>query len=142
MTNQSFIVLAVRERFARDRKSGHLYVEGGTLFSYGPLYPLAWMLVDGVAVLNSAGFSPTTSRHVARARAALASTGLRVVAIPLNDNYTRSRGGLYDAEQARELTLRRARAKRAVLELKLETCRCNLALLNDESNPSVQSIFL
>ena len=64
MTNKNTDVIKEFCEFGSDKtiKSGSLFFEGDTLFSYAHHYPLCIRLKDGF-IVNSDGYSMTTSTH-------------------------------------------------------------------------------
>ena len=67
MTNQEFIEKAysnINNDGSYSGKHQNLFSEGNTIYSYGYHYPLLFK-IDGFWFRNTAGYSSTTSKHIA-----------------------------------------------------------------------------
>ena len=56
---------------AYGRCNANVYFEGGTLYSYGRHYALAYWIGEGVVMINDTGYSNTTAKHISKAFHAL-----------------------------------------------------------------------
>lgn len=63
-------------------KASNLYFEGRTAYSYGPHYPLAHIVDDHLALVNSSGRSVSTSIHTGAIRYALSVQGYTIANVP------------------------------------------------------------
>lgn len=70
----------VAQAFAQGRegRSGHLYTEGDTIYSYGPHFPIARIVGDKKVIFTKRGYSMTTSHHKNLVRRALQNEGYAI----------------------------------------------------------------
>lgn len=71
MTSSDFIAKTYNTTSDKDRRCSSVFTDyNGTVYSYGHHYPLAFH-INGLDYINEAGYSSTTSKHIAWARRAL-----------------------------------------------------------------------
>lgn len=63
-------------------KTGNMFIEGDTIYSYGRHFPIATRLKEGVYFVTTRRYSPTTQRHTAHVRLALKGATLLYVSNP------------------------------------------------------------
>lgn len=56
---------------ATSGKSGNMFIDGDTIYSYGYHFPIATRLRDGLYLFNNIGYSNTTAKHKNHVSAAI-----------------------------------------------------------------------
>jgi hypothetical protein len=67
-------------------RCGNVFFEGSKLYDYGHHYLMAHILPNGVALINSKGYSITTAKHTTWTRSALSNRTIFEVPYPINPN--------------------------------------------------------
>ena len=121
----------VAEAFANGAtsgKSGNMFIDGDTIYSYGYHFPIATRVKEGLYLINKNGYSQTTARHINQVRSAITGD---IVECPQVDG---------------KLTIDRdyLEASKAECIAKMGRCRSQLAFqyLYDEANRYAEMIRL
>lgn len=86
MTTRDFLIKNLGYESFKARQCSNVFVDNnGVAYSYGWHYPLAKVFSDDLAVVNTASYSVSTSRHSVWAFSALYLRGIRAIGIPMTE---------------------------------------------------------
>jgi hypothetical protein len=74
---------------SRKAQGNNLYIEGDSIYSYGPHFPIATRRPEGV-LLTTEKYSPTTSKHTTYVKTALADVGAVMIPARLIGGFSKT----------------------------------------------------